>query len=383
LTALLSVNVVKGASASVIEVPQIKEFSIVTESHDQINPGISGNVVIWQDNRNGNWDACGARLVRSTNQSRIEGRVFVDTNQNGVLDAGEPGLPGVALTIDSDGWSASTTSRGDGFYDFAALGEGKYKITMHIPSGYHPSTLTTRAGLELSGMPEDVMANINFGLVQRASPGVLDYPIANGHFFTQTGGDLADRGYGFAVTNEEGVHFWDTWQRFGLNVGYPVSQRFLWKGFLTQVFQKAVFQWQPEAGQVYLINTFDELHDAGYDPWLLAFRSTPPQLDPSFDAGKTSEEIVRDRLALLEDNAFIKASYFFAPDPLAVYGLPTSEVTDMGSHWAIRLQRAVIQQWKVGVPWAIVREVTVANGGDIAKELGLFPAVALVPQPPP
>jgi beta propeller repeat protein len=31
-----------------------KEFQITDESHDQTNPVISGNVVVWQDNRNGN-----------------------------------------------------------------------------------------------------------------------------------------------------------------------------------------------------------------------------------------------------------------------------------------------------------------------------------------
>jgi beta propeller repeat protein len=31
-----------------------KEFQITDESHDQTNPAISGNVVVWQDNRNGN-----------------------------------------------------------------------------------------------------------------------------------------------------------------------------------------------------------------------------------------------------------------------------------------------------------------------------------------
>ena len=31
-----------------------KEFQITDESHDQTNPAVSGNVVVWQDNRNGN-----------------------------------------------------------------------------------------------------------------------------------------------------------------------------------------------------------------------------------------------------------------------------------------------------------------------------------------
>jgi hypothetical protein len=49
----------------------------------------------------------------------------------------------------------------------------------------------------------------------------------------------------------------------------------------------------------------------------------------------------------------------------------------MGNHYAVRLQRAVIQEWKQDVPWAKAGQATVANGGDIAKEAGLFPAPAL------
>jgi len=55
----------------------------------------------------------------------------------------------------------------------------------------------------------------------------------------------------------------------------------------------------------------------------------------------------------------------------------------MGNHFAVRLQRAVIQLWKVDVPWAKAGETTVANGGDVAKEAGLFPPDATTPQRSP
>ena len=51
--------------------------------------------------------------------------------------------------------------------------------------------------------------------------------------------------------------------------------------------------------------------------------------------------------------------------------------------FVIRTQKAVLQQWKVDVPWAKAGEVTIANGGDITealkKSLGWFPAEALSP----
>ena len=67
---------------------------------------------------------------------------------------------------------------------------------------------------------------------------------------------------------------------------------------------------------------------------------------------------------------------------MVLYGLPTSRVVDNGNHNVIRLQRAVIQQWKVDVPWARAGPVTVANGGDVGKEAGLFPAGAITPRAP-
>ena len=39
-----------------------KEFRITDNTADQINPVISGSVVVWQDKRKGNWDIYGAKL---------------------------------------------------------------------------------------------------------------------------------------------------------------------------------------------------------------------------------------------------------------------------------------------------------------------------------
>jgi len=38
-----------------------------------------------------------------------------------------------------------------------------------------------------------------------------------------------------------------------------VSGRFLYRGFVTQVFQKLALQWQPDLGQAVPVNVFDEL----------------------------------------------------------------------------------------------------------------------------
>ena len=99
----------------------------------------------------------------------------------------------------------------------------------------------------------------------------LDYDIANGHFFTQTNGNGPASPAGYAVVNNGPfavpVRFWNEFQRLGnvALVGYPISQPFVLDGFVTQVFQKAVFQWRPEASQVYFINVFDVLRGRGKD----------------------------------------------------------------------------------------------------------------------
>jgi hypothetical protein len=135
--------------------------------------------------------------------------------------------------------------------------------------------------------------------------------------------------------------------------------------------------------QAFFVNVFDVLHDRGFDDFLATVRSTPPQIDPSFDAGKSPSQVIADRLALLNANPAMRSVYFSVDNPLLRFGLPTSRVTDNGDHFVIRLQRAVLQQWKVAVPWAAPGQVTIANGGSIGVEVGLYPDFAVRPQPQP
>src|SRR5439155_24920572 len=89
----------------------------------------------------------------------------------------------------------------------------------------------------------------------------------------------------------------------------------------------------------------------------------------------------KSHLAVMDGYPAIKAKYSsVVGDPVQANGLPMSDVTDMGNVLVLRAQRVVFQQWKVEVPWARAGEVTVALGGDIAKEAGILPdAAALQP----
>jgi hypothetical protein len=106
-------------------------------------------------------------------------------------------------------------------------------------------------------------------------------------------------------------------------------------------------------------------------------RQTPLPLPTGWDGTSDFATIHTKREDLLAARPSIRTAYFAVGTPLDLFELPTSEVTDMGNHFAIRTQRAVFQEWKETVPWASAGQVTIANGGEIAKEMGLIPEVAL------
>lgn len=215
--------------------------------------------------------------------------------------------------------------------------------------------------------------------------GALDYDIPRGHFYTQANGEPPGKSSkGYAVVDDEAAAFWTEFKRLGGvdAVGYPISRRFNWDGFISQAMQKGILQWRPEVRQAYFVNVFDEMSRRGLDGWLRAYRQVPAPEEWSSDNGGRWEDVVRAHQTLLEANPAIKAVYFDVADPVVLYGLPMA-YSDMGNNVTLRAQRVVLQQWKEDVPWARAGQVTVANGGDIAKEVGLIPKEALVPQDAP
>ncbi|MBV9119477.1 MAG: hypothetical protein JOZ39_02125, partial [Chloroflexi bacterium] len=183
---------------------------------------------------------------------------------------------------------------------------------------------------------------------------------------------------------ENGIGFWSEFKRLGgVNaLGYPVSRRFALDGFIVQATQKVIMQWRPDVSppQVYFVNVFDKLHDQGKDSVLQQTYQIPAQLDPSFDAGKTADQSQAARLALLNADAAISGRYGTGPAAILYNGLPTSQVTNEGPFVSIRAQRVAIQHWTSANPAAGIKpgDVSVVNGGDIAKSLGLVPSDAQV-----
>jgi Cellulase (glycosyl hydrolase family 5) len=209
-----------------------------------------------------------------------------------------------------------------------------------------------------------------------------DYDIPNGHFFTQTNGRDGSLA-GFSVTNADGVPLWETFQKLGgVDVlGYPVTRRFQSDGFTLQAFQKAVLQWQGD--HVAFLNTFDALHDRGRDEWLDTYRQTPRPFDTAPDSGLAWDRVVQRHLALLDKVPGPLKDRFLADDQwLDHYGLPVA-TAEYPNSVVVRAQRATFQYWKEAVPWAAKGDVTVANGGDLAKEAGLWPWLAVTPEAAP
>jgi len=217
---------------------------------------------------------------------------------------------------------------------------------------------TLLATLERYGGPETI--HLRQGFFRDAARGSPDDRI-----FTAAGR--------FTVSNRDGVSLLSEFERLGgiEALGYPISGRFILDGFTVQAFQKAILQWRPEHGRVAFVNVLDRLSEAGRDDWLLVHRMTPRPTDPSPDTGLSWADVVARRIAFLDVDARLRARYFSVADHIDRYGLPVA--TAQTEHAiVVRCQRAVLQLWKVDVPWARAGEITIANAGDLAREAGLL-----------
>jgi protocatechuate 3,4-dioxygenase beta subunit len=90
----------------------------------------------------------------------LGGTVFDSTNGNGLLDPGEPGVPGVAirLTQVNPGFQPEVaTTDAAGNYSFTNLGPGLYLLTETVPAGFvsiaiSPGPITAQSGVDVNGI---------------------------------------------------------------------------------------------------------------------------------------------------------------------------------------------------------------------------------------
>ncbi len=199
----------------------------------------------------------------------------------------------------------------------------------------------------------------------------LDYNIAGGHFYTQGNGFGGGGGLGYSVVDDGDAPLWSEFQRQGgvQRLGYPVSNRFLYGGEVTQAFQNGALQWMPDFGQSILLNILDDLHAHGSDVWLDSARQIPP---PPPDGGPADPSILAPFPTVL-------AVYEADPD---LYGLPVS-VKTYGQLGSVRFERSTLQLWEQDQPLATAGSVIHGASGDLARAAGLWPIDAVTPGAPP
>jgi protocatechuate 3,4-dioxygenase beta subunit len=76
----------------------------------------------------------------------VEGVVYADDNDNGVRDAGEPGIGGVTVTLSGDA-DLTTQTLPDGRFIFSSLAPGDYEIAETQPLGYLDGTNETNGSV--------------------------------------------------------------------------------------------------------------------------------------------------------------------------------------------------------------------------------------------
>jgi large repetitive protein len=109
----------------------------------------------------------------------ITGHVWLDSNRNGTLEAGEGGISGVSVTLrdSSNSVVATTVTAADGSYDFSNIPAGHYSVVETQPVGYGSSNPDTVAlDLTAAGAPPIV----NFGDTAGSLSGSV-YTDANGN----------------------------------------------------------------------------------------------------------------------------------------------------------------------------------------------------------
>ncbi|WP_020471274.1 SdrD B-like domain-containing protein [Zavarzinella formosa] len=103
-------------------------------------------------------------------KAAINGRVFVDTNNNGVIDPTETtGLPGVTIQAVGPAGTITTTTGADGSYSFDNLPAGSYTVSEPTqPPGYGSSTPNNPPAITV---PAGGTGVVNFGETQGSLAG--------------------------------------------------------------------------------------------------------------------------------------------------------------------------------------------------------------------
>ncbi|MCM2255083.1 MAG: C25 family cysteine peptidase [Vicinamibacteria bacterium] len=162
----------------------------------------------------------GYQIASLPNYAKLGDHVWIDTDGDGTLDVGEPGIPNISVWIDADGdgvldWSDAnsngewdsgegerwTVTDTDGYYLFTGLADGSYQVRVLTSDADWPSGLPTTPTFEvrstnLTSLDSIAIATISGGAVTAIDDGHV------GNTDTCTNCDLnVDFGYRYAGTN--------------------------------------------------------------------------------------------------------------------------------------------------------------------------------------
>lgn len=98
----------------------------------------------------------------------ISGRSYVDVNRNGVFDAGDTGLPGVAIAltgtdVGGNAVSLNTTTDANGEYTFSNVMPGTYTLTQTQPAGVQEGQANVGTGATGATAGTNVISSITLG----------------------------------------------------------------------------------------------------------------------------------------------------------------------------------------------------------------------------
>ncbi len=77
-----------------------------------------------------------ADQLQTTGKSKIQGYVYFDANNNGVMDPGEPGLAGWTVSISLGTARSTAITDANGFYSFTNLDPGRYFVSEVVKSAW-------------------------------------------------------------------------------------------------------------------------------------------------------------------------------------------------------------------------------------------------------
>ena len=101
----------------------------------------------------------GLDLPLINTKNTLGGFVYIDLNNDGARQPGEPGIAGVTLTLANGGFTSTTTTSPDGSYIFINVPNGTFTLTETQPTGYSQGKTTIGSAGGSSTIP-DVVTSI-------------------------------------------------------------------------------------------------------------------------------------------------------------------------------------------------------------------------------